>query len=455
LVAKNGIKYKLGHIPYFLTKDMKKILIFLTKDMKKILIACMLVILLSSTALAAIIDGPANVRDKPKGKVLLKLNNGVRVDVQKKRGEWYWISMRAVVDEGAITDKGGIRKGSTLHLEGGGEMGKVVADVDIKKVVKVVGVIEDRTLEILAWTHKVNIKESAEDGIITDEEQEWFYKIRGDHENSNSFISMSDARKYLRIALKGNHKTIKWYADKKKEYPEYARTSIYSGSMAAAVGSLMPERHIEDYGLIIRVLKEAKEYPDALKAAIIQVGHAKDTSLIPILEGFINHHEPDIRLEAAHSLLKLGEVDTALTVLDEQIKMGKTIALGHVYHTFYGKDWQERGLAQIRKALGYENNEVKALAALFLIHLRNEEVIKDDLKPLGKLLFEICEEIVAKEKWPMSSYGYSDHRALGSIIIAFVELDEKKAIPCLKKIAEHPEASFLDRDAKKAIEKLE
>jgi hypothetical protein len=393
------------------------------------------------------------VRDKPKGKVLLKLNNGVRVDVQKKRGEWYWISMRAVVDEGAFTNKGGIRKGTALHMEGGGEMGKVVADVDEKWLSKVFGVIEDRTLEVRAWTHKVNIKESAEDGIITDEEREWLAKIGGGFNSSNDFRIMSDARKFLRIMLKGSPNTIKWYIENRDT--ETSRYSQYGTDIWAAVGRINPEMDIEGYSLIMRVLKEAKEYPDALKAAIIQVGHAKDTSAIPILKGFINHPDRSLRLQLGKSLLDLEDIDSALPILDKAAEEWATSALGHIFHNMIGTEWEKRGIEHIRKALKYEHGESRALAAMFMIGLSDKGYIKDSKEEYWNILIKIAEEILSKKEWVSSSYGYSDRRALNTVLTVFSEHGDKSAIPLIRRIAEHPEIGYLRNNAKKLLERLE
>jgi len=168
----------------------------------------------------------------------------------------------------------------------------------------------------------------------------------------------------------------------------------------------------------------------------------------------VKHPSAKVRLEAAGSLLSLGDVDTALPVLDELTKEGLTAALGDIFHNMQGKEWEQKGIGLIRKALTYENNESRALAALFLIGLTKKGFIKEDLSKLENILVEISEEILAKKKWAESSYGYSDHRALETVIHAFEELKSKKAVSILKRIATHPEASYLDRRASEAIKHI-
>jgi len=139
---------------------------------------------------------------------------------------------------------------------------------------------------------------------------------------------------------------------------------------------------------------------------------------------------------------------------DELIKEGATSALGFIYHDMQGKKWEQKGIDSIKKALTYDNNESKALAALFLIGLTQRGTIKEDITRLEDILIKISEDILRKKSWPISSHGYSDHRALETVILAFGELKSKRAIPVLKRISEHPDASYLKRRAEVAIKYL-
>jgi hypothetical protein len=102
----------------------------------------------------------------------------------------------------------------------------------------------------------------------------------------------------------------------------------------------------------------------------------------------------------------------------------------------------------------YDNNESRALAALFLIGLTKRGMIKEDTDRLGDILIKISEDILSKKTWPISSRGYSDHRALNTIMLAFGELESKRAIPVLRRISEHPDASYLKKRAGETIKYL-
>ena len=73
---------------------------------------------------------------------------------------------------------------------------------------------------------------------------------------------------------------------------------------------------------------------------------------------------------------------------------------------------------------------------------------------LEKILIKISEDILGKKMWISSSSGYNDRRALGTTISAFKELGSERAIPVLRRISEHPEASYLEKRAEEAIKYL-
>jgi len=269
---------------------------------------------------------------------------------------------------------------------------------------------------------------------------------------SEYFDSQDDAAQYLKILLKGNHRNIRLYKgyealsedEKKRDYDE---------AMSKTVMALNPKTE-EGSQFIIEVLRTKKDYPMSMAEAAKAVKASQDKSFIPLLRQVLKTPSLKVRLEAGGSLLALGDADTALPVLDELIKEGATSALGFIYHDMQGKKWEQKGIDSIKKALTYDNNESKALAALFLIGLTQRGTIKEDITRLEDILIKISEDILRKKSWPISSHGYSDHRALETVILAFGELKSKRAIPVLKRISEHPDASYLKRRAEVAIKYL-
>jgi HEAT repeat protein len=266
------------------------------------------------------------------------------------------------------------------------------------------------------------------------------------------FESQEDAIPYLKILLGTDHKSIRLYKGYEALSDE-KRKQDYDVAMSKAIAALDP-RTEEGLRLLIEALKTKKEYPRSLAVAARGAKVSQDKSVVPLLRQVLKSPASGVRLEAAGSLLALGDADNALPVLDELTKEGLTSALGFIYHGMQGTKWEQRGIESIRKALTYDNYESKALAALFLIGLTKRGLIKEDTNRLEDILIKISEAILEKKTWPTSGHGYSDHRALATIILAFQELGSKIAIPTLKRISEHPDASFLQRRADEAIKLL-
>jgi hypothetical protein len=109
---------------------------------------------------AEFIDGPANVRLSPKGKVVLSLNNGVHVAVVSTQGEWNLIRINALLDKNAFSTESKVRKGATLYDERGSEMGKTLDEADVKKSIEKNG---KYVVLIEGYTFKDNITANAVD----------------------------------------------------------------------------------------------------------------------------------------------------------------------------------------------------------------------------------------------------------------------------------------------------
>jgi hypothetical protein len=105
----------------------------------------------------------------------------------------------------------------------------------------------------------------------------------------------------------------------------------------------------------------------------------------------------------------------------------------------------------LRKSLNDQNYEIRAKAIYKLIKLKKERKIHDDNKKFLGIIFNIGNEILAKDTWDDEVLGYSAHRALNTLVSAIWKLDSVKALPLLKRISEHPEASFLEGSTKRTL----
>ncbi len=117
-----------------------------------------------SFALAEVIDGPANLRDKPNGKVIAVLNNNVEVEMYPPYvldKVWYSIVFIGYVEKRFyIAESGAVRANSNLLNEQGQIIGKTLEDIkadwDIGENNGRVGVVINHIC-----THKGNIKASS------------------------------------------------------------------------------------------------------------------------------------------------------------------------------------------------------------------------------------------------------------------------------------------------------
>ncbi len=315
----------------------------------------------------------------------------------------------------------------------------------------------------------LEIKESP----LTEEEQKFVEKIgTGAWVTPNVFKSEEEARRYLKILLKGKYRTIRWFHQYFQQYKvsEDEIKSLYGDSMATALSAINPEKK-ESFDVIVEVLKTKREYPQALARAARVVKFAHDTSVIPLLRAVVKHPSLNVRLEAAGALLVLGDADTALPVLDELTKAGNTYVIPYLFKSGWSREWKlwdERGLEIIKRALNYPQDQVKAEAALFLAELgidkeKAEEVaiavIKKFKDKTEKAFGLNNEEIVRIPRTEQERYAIEKARnailACEYAMDALEVLKSKKAIPLLMHVKEKNIEWFYSCKSKKAEEALE
>jgi len=256
-----------------------------------------------------------------------------------------------------------------------------------------------------------------------------------------------ESKKYLRMMLKGNHKTIRWSRSGGKEAEQ---KRLYDGAVSNAI-LMLSAKNKDSFDLALRVINEKKEYPLAVAAAAEVLGLSGEMRAIPFLKEVLYHPDKNVKYQAGKWLLALGDIDTALPALEELVKNGNTAALGDIFHGMEGKSWEERGIATIKKAVDYDNKESMALACLFMAGLNKKGTVSYDISKIEKKVLAATESIIKQPKWVFVENGYSDHRAMETLIVVIKEQKIVKAIPLLERAAAHPDASFIQRRAQEAI----
>lgn len=158
--------------------------------------------------------------------------------------------------------------------------------------------------------------------------------------------------------------------------------------------------------------------------------------------------EMNIKLEAAGSLLALGDADTALPMLDELAKGGNTYAIPYLFKSGWGKPWtfwDERGLEIIKRALNYPEIEIKAEAALFLSQIgiekqKAEEValtIVEDLKDKTAKDYRLPIDKVPTRLTPEGDQFYDAKVACDYAIEALSNMKSEKIVSTLRMISKN------------------
>jgi len=114
------------------------------------------ILLLPNMVLGENIDGPANVRDKPQGDVIISLDDGVTVDCIDIQNKWYKLSFVVRMEKKSFLKKLRIKKDTILHNNKGKNIGKTIQDIKVPH-----GYFETREycyIPITAYTYIDNIK---------------------------------------------------------------------------------------------------------------------------------------------------------------------------------------------------------------------------------------------------------------------------------------------------------
>jgi hypothetical protein len=131
----------------------------------KLLITC-LIILFAYVAKAEIIDGPANFRAKPNGKILFSLNDGLRVECMPIKNNWFEVSFTINITKDQYDKHLEVKKGDKLYDRKGNII--TIAKADIPSYLTISstyggapGNPKVYEMEIRGYVSRSNIKETS------------------------------------------------------------------------------------------------------------------------------------------------------------------------------------------------------------------------------------------------------------------------------------------------------
>ncbi len=230
------------------------------------------------------------------------------------------------------------------------------------------------------------------------------------------------------------------------------------------------------YNLILQVIETKTEYPGVVACAVLAIsryGEFKegkwygDRRSIPVLEKILNDNEPEVRLQAAGTLLALGRADIALPVLEKFAKSGIKESVEVFKKLFQPEEieingrkrivlsktrmWDEKGKDIIINALDYPWDEVNALAALILVNMQAEQQSAETtaINILKRLKNMNIRDYKKAEVWE------SDRNA-GLLSIAVLEKGKtRKGISFLKDFTENNDDVVLNKNAELALKKMQ
>lgn len=141
---------------------MKKIKVKLhyTRIMRKDLLL-LLFIGFITTLKAELIQGPAEIRSKPRGEIILKINDGVFVEAAEPDDSWYHIGIHLVFEEADVKD-GMLQTGAIVYsCYDGQAIGEVLAPVNVETAKDVKDKDGKLSDIVKAYAFKSNIVENS------------------------------------------------------------------------------------------------------------------------------------------------------------------------------------------------------------------------------------------------------------------------------------------------------
>lgn len=234
------------------------------------------------------------------------------------------------------------------------------------------------------------------DGVITEKDQKVVDDLTdGALVTPNSFRTESGALKYVKILLKGDHNSYRYFRAMKTEVE--SKTG-YDEAMESALYWLKPKKK-EAFNVIVEILKTKQDYPRTVAEAARLISFADDRAVVPLLTELTKHPDARVRCAAASSLYDMGDADTALPLLKDLIdNEASTEAMSALF------DWRKGNAIKVKDERGYEilvaalenkRNRVRIEAARLLYDAKR--ISRGKAK-------QICIDILTSYK-PMKNYG--------------------------------------------------
>jgi hypothetical protein len=310
-------------------------------------------------------------------------------------------------------------------------------------------------------------------GQLTEEEQKSFEGCI-----EPGILTQEEALKSLRILVKGDSDTIRWYKKYEKEPNRTLRTDrryLYQMDICSNVMILSKGKNKDAYSLILQIIEKKTEYSRTLECSIVAVslyGEFKngkwhgDKRSIPVLKKLVNDKDPKIRVQSAGALLSLGEGDLALPVLDELAKSGIPQSITALKRLFALEEREVNGIKRIVlsdtklldkrgekiliKSLNYSSNEVKAFAAVRLAHMGIEK------KRVEDTAITVLERLIDKKErgYKKAREWRSDKTAGYYAIAALEKIKSSAGINVLKKFLNNNYDASFQKRAKLALENI-
>lgn len=110
------------------------------------------------------INGPANIRDLPDGKILFQLEDAFQVFVIERANDWYKIDFAVLIENSNLTDSM-LLKGTILYDYKLKPIGKTLAQIKIDQYVEPSDKVGYSSLNFESYTYKDNLKDLTIDEI--------------------------------------------------------------------------------------------------------------------------------------------------------------------------------------------------------------------------------------------------------------------------------------------------
>ncbi len=117
--------------------------------------------ILSAGVQAELVDGPANIREQPNGKILFSIKDNVPVDYSFYQDDWYSITLTVSTQEARFSMGSGILKDTILYDLNGNEIGRALDNIPISKE-RITYNQESHTYKCIleGYTFKNNLKDN-------------------------------------------------------------------------------------------------------------------------------------------------------------------------------------------------------------------------------------------------------------------------------------------------------